>query len=507
MTSKEPAIEIDDPTRTYVIGREPECDIVIKDPLVSRRHALIADLGGGHYHIADQGSANGVALLREGQWQPVKEADVRADDRLRLGDHVVSVAALFEPPPLASDIFISYSSADREQARHIARMFEEKGWVVWWDQVIPPGKDYDEVIEEQVANARCVVVLWSKTSVASRWVRAEADDAMTRGVLIPVLVDDTAIPLVFRQLQAANLIDWDGSRDHNGIARLITAVEVALDPDKVPDAEQVAKIRQAEEQNQGPGVTQGRASAPRRARTTEGPTVTTSATQFQLTKMRFLGILLTAFAVTAVWAIPGTFAREAEGWWLFRVSPVVMIGCSLSVLLATPLSLKLWIPQFTMAQFWGMLGALIAGVAAMVTASAGICAITPDGTCGTPTEISDLVLNIGLREIPESLIAGAVLGYFISQVVRGGFPDNGGPGYVRRMIVIWMTTATVYAIAIFLVSSVYAALVQGESENAFLHAHQDARMVADTVMMGMTWALGLFLTIRFGPKMRLSLGK
>ena len=63
-----------------------------------------------------------------------------------------------------SDIFISYASADRERAKVIAEALAARGFSVWWDRVIPPGRQFDEVIEVAVDASRCVVVLWSKTS-------------------------------------------------------------------------------------------------------------------------------------------------------------------------------------------------------------------------------------------------------------------------------------------------------------------------------------------------------
>ncbi len=110
-----------------------------------------------------------------------------------------------------SDIFISYSSADRERAHLFARVLEQRGWSVWWDREIPPGRAYDDVIEEALEAAKCVVVLWSKTSTASGWVKNEASDAMQRKVLIPALIDaGVKIPLEFRRLQAADLSRWQG---------------------------------------------------------------------------------------------------------------------------------------------------------------------------------------------------------------------------------------------------------------------------------------------------------
>ena len=110
-----------------------------------------------------------------------------------------------------SDIFISYARPDRERARLLAQALEERGWSVWWDHEIPPGRNFDDVIEEALGEARCVVVLWSQASTASDWVRNEASEAMQRQVLIPALIDaDVKIPLGFRRLQAADLSRWQG---------------------------------------------------------------------------------------------------------------------------------------------------------------------------------------------------------------------------------------------------------------------------------------------------------
>ena len=110
-----------------------------------------------------------------------------------------------------SDIFISYSSADRDRAALLAHALQARGWSVWWDRTIPPGRQFDEVIEEALDAARCVVVLWSKASIASSWVKNEASEAMRRKALIPALIDvQVRIPLEFRRLQAADLSQWHG---------------------------------------------------------------------------------------------------------------------------------------------------------------------------------------------------------------------------------------------------------------------------------------------------------
>jgi hypothetical protein len=123
-----------------------------------------------------------------------------------------------------SDIFISYSRTDRDRAQGLARALGQLGFEVWWDRKIPPGKTFDQVIQEALDASDCVVVLWSKTSVASDWVKEEAQAGLVKGALVPVLIDDVPIPLGFGRIQTANLVSWDGSPDHPELDQLARSV-------------------------------------------------------------------------------------------------------------------------------------------------------------------------------------------------------------------------------------------------------------------------------------------
>src|SRR5919107_1539435 len=98
-----------------------------------------------------------------------------------------------------NDIFISYDSADRAIAQKFADALESRGWSVWWDREIPLGKAFDQVIEEELTAAGCVIVLWSEASARSRWVKTEAAAAAERERLLPILIGDVAIPFEFRR--------------------------------------------------------------------------------------------------------------------------------------------------------------------------------------------------------------------------------------------------------------------------------------------------------------------
>ena len=127
-----------------------------------------------------------------------------------------------------ADIFISYARTDRAAAQRLAEALEQAGWSVWWDRMIHGGQRFEEVIEEQLAQAGCVVVLWSRQSARSWWVRSEAGDGRERDILAPVLLEDTQIPLIFRGIHTVDLRGWEGDTDNPGFTDLVSAVSGRL---------------------------------------------------------------------------------------------------------------------------------------------------------------------------------------------------------------------------------------------------------------------------------------
>ena len=131
-----------------------------------------------------------------------------------------------------SDIFISYAREDRAEVRPLAEALERQGWSVWWDPAIPTGRRFDRVIDEALAEARCVVVVWTQRSVGKDWVLEEADDGRERDVLMPVLLEKVRPPRGFRRIQAAELFDWDGSDDSPAFRALVNDIAGIVGPAK-----------------------------------------------------------------------------------------------------------------------------------------------------------------------------------------------------------------------------------------------------------------------------------
>jgi TIR domain len=109
-----------------------------------------------------------------------------------------------------ADVFISYSHQDREVARRYADALSAVGLSVWWDDHLRSGEAFDERIEAALRAAKAVVVLWSKTSVASRWVRAEATLADRNKTLVPVMIEPCERPIMFELSHTSELGHWQG---------------------------------------------------------------------------------------------------------------------------------------------------------------------------------------------------------------------------------------------------------------------------------------------------------
>lgn len=123
-----------------------------------------------------------------------------------------------------ASVFLSYNREDLQRAKSFARALENAGHSVWWDRHIKGGAQYSKAIEEELKRAEAVVVLWSKHSVQSAWVRDEAAAGRDSGRLVPVLIDGTEPPLGFRQYQSIDFARSKGWHRDPAVAELLAAV-------------------------------------------------------------------------------------------------------------------------------------------------------------------------------------------------------------------------------------------------------------------------------------------
>ena len=109
-----------------------------------------------------------------------------------------------------SDVFISYARTTAAHARFAADALRAAGFSVWFDEQLPTHRAYSDVIAEEIAQAKAVLVIWSKDAIQSQWVRAEADRARGEGKLVQSSIERVQLPMPFDQIHCADLQDWRG---------------------------------------------------------------------------------------------------------------------------------------------------------------------------------------------------------------------------------------------------------------------------------------------------------
>ena len=91
------------PQQTFSIGRSPECDLVLADQSVSRKHAELMVLDDVQLFLVDCQSTHGTRLSLHGQTRPVQQDIVPLDAVVQFGDVSISMReimqALREKPP------------------------------------------------------------------------------------------------------------------------------------------------------------------------------------------------------------------------------------------------------------------------------------------------------------------------------------------------------------------------------------------------------------------------
>lgn len=133
-----------------------------------------------------------------------------------------------------ADVFIAYSSADRDRAGRLVALLEEQ-WNVWWDDLIVG--DYDVAIEKALGEAKCLVALWSPSARDSSEVKDEVRLARAAGIdVIAAKLADCVPPYGFQAISFSDLTDWNGESDHSGFRQLARRIATIVPPRRAAKA-------------------------------------------------------------------------------------------------------------------------------------------------------------------------------------------------------------------------------------------------------------------------------
>ncbi len=126
-------------------------------------------------------------------------------------------------------IFISYSRNDTEYVSSLVQALRQLGFDVWFDKNIMTGNDWDDTIEEEISNADTVILILSKTSVASENVKDEMSYALSLGKSVnPIKIEECNVPM---RLARKQFIDFAILGHDIGFQRLVKDINLQLEED------------------------------------------------------------------------------------------------------------------------------------------------------------------------------------------------------------------------------------------------------------------------------------
>jgi formylglycine-generating enzyme required for sulfatase activity len=129
-----------------------------------------------------------------------------------------------------TEVFLSYARRDFQLSKKLVRALTDLGIGVWWDQNLQEGSPFTATIIEKIASADLVVVLWTRNSVVSNFVLAEAKMAADlKRELYPLRSEDldpATIPPPFNVLQTSVLRNINNVAE--GILRRLQLAETTL---------------------------------------------------------------------------------------------------------------------------------------------------------------------------------------------------------------------------------------------------------------------------------------
>lgn len=174
----------------------------------------------------------------------------------------------------AHDIFISYSSADKDTADTVCTVLEENGISCWMaPRNITPGVPFSESIIDGIKSSKVFILIFSQSSNNSVQVVREVDRAVHNGLSVINfrLVDEPLSKQLEYYLSSVHWMDAFPSPLDQHILRLCDVIKMFLKPEKVKDAELAEALSKGIiKQNEPAGTVKGSHITKRRKRLVSG---------------------------------------------------------------------------------------------------------------------------------------------------------------------------------------------------------------------------------------------
>lgn len=211
--------------------------------ILDRLSSIYSRTLGKHYILLPSGTAN-----------PTEKRRFAFDKRLEIVDYIkdqehtqvteflreliVQVGREreeIEPyPSIGPDqvrLFLSGTIEDRDSLTRIAEFLRENGYSPWLaEEQIKPGEVMTQKISAAIESADCMIIIFSKNSIQSEWVRHETESAMVRELegkkfIIPIVIGDVRSPMYLMDRVYLKLEELFNSKDLRPLLELLSRIK------------------------------------------------------------------------------------------------------------------------------------------------------------------------------------------------------------------------------------------------------------------------------------------
>ncbi len=166
------------------------------------------------------------SLLRPALENRIPEATILSAVRLAIRS-LLTIEGKGSP-----QVFFSYSHADSNIVTTFAFSIRAEGVDVWIDQDrVSIGQSISDEVSRGLDSADFLAFFLSKNSISSRWAQLELNALMTRRIreksgpiVFPILLDDTEVPALLRDVKYLDLRDHDITRGVRELSDSIRSV-------------------------------------------------------------------------------------------------------------------------------------------------------------------------------------------------------------------------------------------------------------------------------------------
>lgn len=131
-----------------------------------------------------------------------------------------------------SDLYISYGTRERHWVSLLASQLDDAGYDVCWNSTAIPGQAFYESNEQAMQASRCILSIWSDTSVQDYWVLNHSEAAISRNTLLSLRHREVVIPESLRTAPTVDIATWDEASLNTVLPSLLKLVANRCKPSK-----------------------------------------------------------------------------------------------------------------------------------------------------------------------------------------------------------------------------------------------------------------------------------